>query len=854
MSRTLLKCFRTERTVLKPKLKLNVAIATNAFLATLIVGLGQGSLVLPVATAVAALLALRFTDATGRFHLNRWGVNGVVILSAIVGAWRYATSQGGVDMFVAADALAMLQLALFFEKKGFRTWWDLLSLGLLQVVLASLGQYGPAFGLLLIPYAFTGLAAMVLLHQVRSIQEAHERSGTHSTADGEDETQGAEKTNWKRLLGIALGTLIVGPLSLYLRFGHSRPHAGGAGNEVPASMVARGRNESRYDVMLCGPSPEPETNRELWRRVAVMTFFCVVSAYVVFAFSPRMKRVEFGIFVLRRVDPSEAFRRTIGFSGHVRLDEEGDTSDDHEKVLEVELTDYATGQPYVVRSEIYLRGAVFNHYSNGQWSYVANAGSESVPLVANRVPSSAQPLVRQLVTIEALDQRELFGVWPFLLPNNNQYVQFDVRKQRLLRQHRLRDRRFSYQLVTNGLDGESQATIVPAMGDIRRQRLVQWPSQSLPQLVSLANSLLEDNKVSTDDPIACSQVLESHLRSSTDFDYSLRGIRREAGIDPIEDFIRYHPQGHCEYFASTLVLMLRSLGLPARLVVGFKTGEARLFSETYIARQSHAHAWVEMYIPANQLPAELVATRGGDWSRGGWLRLDPTPVDLGGSDEGLASGFSLWWERVRELWTAHVVRMTRARQRASIYGPIVDKIRNAFSLLGNGDWWRTVLASRLKIWGADPWQLVADVGRAWGVFLVLLVLVIALKLSRSAYRSLFSTGHRHRKSQRHKPRATVAEIGFYRRLERLLESPGIKRQASQTPREFTEQRAARLAETSGAAHVVPLAQQIVDVFYQVRFGRSPLEPEQVGAVERALRQIRQATRTHPMRPSRKRKQ
>jgi transglutaminase-like putative cysteine protease len=89
--------------------------------------------------------------------------------------------------------------------------------------------------------------------------------------------------------------------------------------------------------------------------------------------------------------------------------------------------------------------------------------------------------------------------------------------------------------------------------------------------------------------------------------YTLDFLGRDAA-NPIEDFLfRYH-SGHCEYFATAMILMLRSVGIPARLATGFMGSEFNPLEDYYIVRQSNAHAWVEAYLPET-----------------GWTTLDPTP-------------------------------------------------------------------------------------------------------------------------------------------------------------------------------------------------------------------------------------
>jgi hypothetical protein len=91
----------------------------------------------------------------------------------------------------------------------------------------------------------------------------------------------------------------------------------------------------------------------------------------------------------------------------------------------------------------------------------------------------------------------------------------------------------------------------------------------------------------------------------TGFRYSLRS--RHEG-NPIDSFLLRNKSGHCEYFASAMVLLLRLNGIPARLVNGFNEGSYNEFGDYYAVRSRDAHAWVEVY--------------AGD---GLWVTMDPTP-------------------------------------------------------------------------------------------------------------------------------------------------------------------------------------------------------------------------------------
>jgi hypothetical protein len=99
--------------------------------------------------------------------------------------------------------------------------------------------------------------------------------------------------------------------------------------------------------------------------------------------------------------------------------------------------------------------------------------------------------------------------------------------------------------------------------------------------------------------------LETHLIQG--YGYT-RDFRDRSTENPLDDFLFRYRSGHCEYFASSMVLLLRSQGIPARLVTGFLGGDYNPFEGYTMVRDSNAHAWVEAYLPGE-----------------GWRIYDPTP-------------------------------------------------------------------------------------------------------------------------------------------------------------------------------------------------------------------------------------
>jgi len=101
------------------------------------------------------------------------------------------------------------------------------------------------------------------------------------------------------------------------------------------------------------------------------------------------------------------------------------------------------------------------------------------------------------------------------------------------------------------------------------------------------------------------------------YKYSL-SFKRNKNVDPVIDFIFNNKQGHCEYFASAFTLLVRSLGIPARVVAGYSVSEYNPVGTYYIVREKNAHAWAEVWI-----------------DKKGWVTFDPTPSLAVSTDQSL---------------------------------------------------------------------------------------------------------------------------------------------------------------------------------------------------------------------------
>jgi len=137
-----------------------------------------------------------------------------------------------------------------------------------------------------------------------------------------------------------------------------------------------------------------------------------------------------------------------------------------------------------------------------------------------------------------------------------------------------------------------------------KTKYLQLPS-SIPARVRDLAIQITQNKVTAYDK---AEAVETYLRNT--YKYSTVVKSAPAGRDPVDYFLFDLKADFCEYFASSMAVMLREVGVPARVVEGFTSGELDA-SNRYAVRELNAHAWVEVYFPSY-----------------GWIEFEPTPSEL----------------------------------------------------------------------------------------------------------------------------------------------------------------------------------------------------------------------------------
>ncbi len=260
--------------------------------------------------------------------------------------------------------------------------------------------------------------------------------------------------------------------------------------------------------------------------------------------------------------------------------------------------------------------------------------------------------------------------------------------------------------------------------------------------------------------------------------------------DPIAYFLLEARRGHCEFFASSMTILLRAVGIPARLVNGFLQGSYNDLSGQYTVRASDAHTWVEVYFPTY-----------------GWISFDPTPPE-GRSAQALRLGrLSLYLDAMQTYWEEWVInydflhQVTLARQLEQSSRQWTNQSRRYFR-------------QRYQYLVAQVRQTTDDLlehRRAALVFVLLSALALAGLWARPAFRGRFREWRMLRRARQGNVRPEDATLA-YLRLLRFLSRYGIRKSPAQTPHEF----ARSVPEPAG-----PLVRDFTQLYLHTRFGRSP---------------------------------
>ncbi len=499
----------------------------------------------------------------------------------------------------------------------------------------------------------------------------------------------------------------------------------------------------------------------LRRVTAVASVASIVLAIVLFAFLPRMRTS----MLQSGLAGSQAI---AGFSDRVELGTIGRIRSDRRVVLRVETLEGVAPPPI----DAYWRGLAFDSFDGRRWAITPSdrttrPGSVKFGISLGAGPEAADLV--QLVVREPVSSGVIFGAGiPRHVTGALLYLEGDENGG--LYDPLQANQRVRYTIATESHDlGDDQLVQDRAAPPRKRgPRYLALPDLA-PEVAALAAAITGD--LETDAERARS--IELHLRHHGRYTDTPPPLGDGEGQTPIEDFLMGELAGHCEYFASGMVVLARSVGLPSRLVNGFAGGRENPLGGFIELTRADAHAWVEVH-----------------YQDAGWVRYDPTPPDLrlrAAGSLSLAEHFAALGSTIELWWFQRVVDFDSS-----------DQIRAIKSGLAAWKRFRTPTESeRDRPKGLlSRWQVEHSL-RARSLMGALVAFTLA---------SILVLNRRRRHQARPLPEA-------YRRALALLARRGLVRGEHQTARHFS----ARIGDVTTASAAAAFA-ELTEAYLAERFG------------------------------------
>ncbi|MGH3182797.1 MAG: transglutaminase-like domain-containing protein, partial [Streptosporangiaceae bacterium] len=292
---------------------------------------------------------------------------------------------------------------------------------------------------------------------------------------------------------------------------------------------------------------------------------------------------------------------------------------------------------------------------------------------------------------------------------------------------------------------------------------------------------------------ALSQYLQNH------YQYTLEDLPQ--GPDPLAAFLFDQPAGDCEYFASALAVMARTLGIPTRVVNGFMLGAYNPLSGEYMVRGRDAHTWVEAYFPAASDGLGRGFRRSGEW-----VSFDATP-SAGAAGASVWPGAGLALDALSSLWQEWIVNYDWLQQ-----ARLIRRVQTSLSG-GASRVWANGGAAAEAAWASLSGAATQDGGGGWR-WLELLGGAGALALLGWAWcRWAAALGYRPA-SELEREAAVQRARRAYRRFQRYLARTGVKRAPDQTSEELL----AAVAAVHPGSPLLASATAFVANYQALRFG------------------------------------
>jgi transglutaminase-like putative cysteine protease len=357
---------------------------------------------------------------------------------------------------------------------------------------------------------------------------------------------------------------------------------------------------------------------------------------------------------------------------------------------------------------------------------------------------------------------------------------------------------------------EATSDIATPAPEELRQTGRDYPAQvrarylGLPAVDARVASLAAQVTASSANDYDRARAIENHLR--TKYAYTLQ-LPRTAVKDPIANFLFERKQGHCEYFASSMAVMLRTLGIPSRVVNGFRSDEFNDLTANYVVRAKDAHSWVEAYFPGY-----------------GWQMFDPTPAGNSGTPQGWER-LALYVDAMASFWRDWIVSYDTTHQ--FVLGQAA--VSGTRGMWESARSWASEKYQSMLQWARRSQNRVEHSPARWAMVAGVIGLAFLILGNLGRLIRWLQEKWLHAHPERAPEQAATM---WYGRMARAVARRGVERAPGQTPREFVGKiQDARLREP---------VERFTNVYEAARFGNSTTDaqrlPELFSEVELASKQ------------------
>ena len=514
------------------------------------------------------------------------------------------------------------------------------------------------------------------------------------------------------------------------------------------SMEMR-RSCTRVSASRTPPAITRRLTRSLSTTALALTLGTAVGSSLIFFIMPRLSTRYLTAYA-----PHNAL--VSGFSDDVRLGEIGQIQQSDTVVMHIQI-DGDTRGGY----DLKWRGVALRAFDGVRWSNLQQQATAlsnpdgNYDLSATRAATvAALPphLVRYRVLMEPIGASVFFlAPRPRSLSGNYSMIAVDDggSVSNADREHAIGSYR-----ATSDIGQPSPDELRHATAEVPPKIAIQY--LQLPPLDPRLPQLARDITARAPTAYDKAEAIEDYLQKQYRYTLQLPSTPQR---DPVAYFLFERKAGHCEFFSSSMALMLRTLGIPARVVNGFRSGEFNSVTGSYIVRGRDAHSWVEAYFP-----------------RYGWITFDPTPAGATASF-GTWSRAGLYVDALREFWREWVINYDFAHQ-MSLSNDVAVRSRRWFD--GSSLWMRHRYAALLERARHVQAQAERSPGRIAGIALGVIALVILL-LNRGRLRHMVRM-----RRLLHNPASApqAAASIWYGRMLRSLGRRGWRKLPEHTPKEF----------------------------------------------------------------------